>query len=211
MSYEYDPANLGNPLFWPTSQADQCTGVIQKPPQSKELPPSSGKSQLILPSSTLPQNQLPTSTISEGRPLPQDRIVGEEFELGGVLQSSSVSNLTSKFELGGAQPSSNGVVLSNSSSASSSMGVFCRSSSIMTPNVSENGSILQTSSDGGVLASRGISIATPNVASGDLLRQLVLDRPKLPLSRLMQVSSNSRRISYHAFFQINLTKLNTAG
>ena len=175
MSYEYNPANLGNPLFRQASHAEQCPGVIQKPPgsqpPSQELPPSgAGLPLLTLPSSTLPQSQiqLPTSTSSEGGILPHSRIRGEEFEFGGVLRSSSASSLTPKFEFGGVLPSS----------------------SSTTPNVSEYGGELSTSSSGGILPSSSMSsIATPNVASGDLLRQLVLDRPKLPLSRLMQVSS----------------------
>ena len=178
MSYEYNPANLGNPLFRQASQAEQCPGVIQKPPgsqpPSQELPPSgAGLPLLTLPSSTLPQSQiqLPTSTSSEGGSLPHSRIGGEEFEFGGVLRSSSASSLTPKFEFGGVLPSSS-------------------STSSTTPNVSEYGGELSTSNSGGILPSSNMSsIATPNVASGDLLRQLVLDRPKLPLSRLMQVSS----------------------
>ena len=151
MSYEYNPSNLGNPLYrQAASQAEQqCPGVIQKPPGSQHQLP-------LAPSPTLTQVHLPTST-SDGGSAPQSRNRGEDFEYGRVLppissvcilQSTSTSramhNLASKFEYGGVLPSSS--------------------------------------------RSRPSS-GTANVASGNLLQQLVLDQPRLPLSRLMQVSS----------------------
>ena len=205
MSYEYNPANLGNPLYRQASQTEQCPGVIQKPPgsqpgshpgsQPRTQPGSQSRSQpsahqlpISLPSSTQPQPkiQLPTSTSSEGGRLPPSRsIVGEEFKFGGLLQSSSAGSATPNVSdfLGVLPRNSNEGVLPISNT-SSSLGVFCSSTSSATPNVAEYGGVLPTS-NGGVLPNR--SSATPNVASANLLRQLVLDRPKLPLSRLMQV------------------------
>ena len=160
MSYEYIPANLGNPLYGQASQAAHCPGVIQKPPGSQpstttyqlQSPPA-----LASPSSTQPQVYLPTST--SGPDLHQSSVRGEEFECGGVLQpSGSTPNAASEIVEYGA-------VLPSASSA--------------TPNVALHESVLLSSSS---------SISTPNVASANLLRQLVLDRPKMPLSRLMQVS-----------------------
>ena len=164
MSYEYNPANLGNPLYRQASQAEQCPGVIQKPPGSQQqlllTPPSSTRPQ--------PQIQLPTST-SDGGSLPQSRNRGEDFEYGGVLP-----------------PISSVCVLPSNSTGSA------------TPNI-EYGGVLQSSATqnvaskfeyaGGLPSGSRTSSGTPNVASANLLQQLVLDRPKLPLSRLMQVSS----------------------
>ena len=162
MSYEYIPANLGNPLYGQASQAAHCPGVIQKPPGSQPSTTTyqlQSSSALTSPSSTQPQVYLPTST--SGPDLHQSSVRGEEFECGGVLQPS------------GSKP--------NAASEIVEYGAVLPSSSSATPNVALHESVL--------LRSSSSSISTPNVASANLLRQLVLDRPKMPLSRLMQVSS----------------------
>ena len=177
MSYEYIPANLGNPLYGQASQAAHCPGVIQKPPGSQ---PSTTTYQqqsspaLASPSSTQPQVYLPTST--SGPDLHQSSVRGEEFECGGVLQpSGSTPNAASEIVEYGA-------VLPSASSA--------------TPNVALHESVL--------LRSSSSSISTPNVASANLLRQLVLDRPKMPLSRLMQVSY--QRLQSDAFSSLRRSR-----
>ena len=155
MSYEYNPSNLGNPLY---RQVEQCPGVIQKPPGSQHQLP-------LTPSPSSTQVHLPTST-SDGGGAPQSRNRGEDFEYGRVL------------------PPISSVCVSPGNSTGNT-----------TPNVDYGGvfqNVAFKSEYGGVLASssrRRPSSGTPNVASGNLLQQLVLDQPRLPLSRLMQVSS----------------------
>ena len=177
MSYEYIPANLGNPLYGQASQAAHCPGVIQKPPGSQPSTTTyqlQSSSALASPSSTQPQVFLPTST--SGPDLHQSSVRGEEFECGGVLQpSGSTPNAASKIVEYGA-------VLPGASSA--------------TPNVALHESVL--------LRSSSSSISTPNVASANLLRQLVLDRPKMPLSRLMQVSY--QRLQSDAFLSLRRSR-----
>ena len=161
MSYEYIPANLGNPLYGQASQAAHCPGVIQKPPGSQPSTTTyqlQSSSALASPSSTQPQVFLPTST--SGPDLHQSSVRGEEFECGGVLQPS------------GSKPNA-------AASEIVEYGAVLQSAGTATPNVALHESVLLRSSS---------SISTPNVASANLLRQLVLDRPKMPLSRLMQVS-----------------------
>ena len=178
MSYEYIPANLGNPLYGQASQAAHCPGVIQKPPGSQ---PSTTTYQLqsspalASPSSTQPQVFLPTST--SGPDLHQSSVRGEEFECGGVLQPSG-----SKPNAAASEIVEYGAVLPSASSA--------------TPNVALHESVL--------LRSSSSSISTPNVASANLLRQLVLDRPKMPLSRLMQVSY--QRLQSDAFLSLRRSR-----
>ena len=180
MSYEYIPANLGNPLYGQASQAAHCPGVIQKPPGSQPSTTTyqlQSSSALASPSSTQPQVFLPTST--SGPDLHQSSVRGEEFECGGVLQPRSGS----KPNAAASEIVEYGAVLPSASSA--------------TPNVALHESVLLRSSS-------RTSISTPNVASANLLRQLVLDRPKMPLSRLMQVSY--QRLQSDAFLSLRRSR-----
>ena len=190
MSYEYIPANLGNPLYGQASQAAHCPGVIQKPPGSQPSTTThqlQSSSALASPSSTQPQVFLPTST--SGPDLHQSSVRGEEFECGGVLQPSGGVLQMSKGVL---QPSGS---TPNAASEIVEYGAVLQSAGSATPNVALHESVLLSSSS---------SISTPNVASANLLRQLVLDRPKMPLSRLMQVSY--QRLQSDAFLSLRRSR-----
>ena len=159
MSYEYNPANLGHPLYRQPSQGEQRTGVVQCDKKCPGVIQSDTKYLGVIQKPTQPSTE-PVSP-SSNQPQPNVTLPTHGNSEGGSLAMSS--SRTDKFEFETFLPTN----------SSSSNCIVVNSSSIM-PAIASS------------------SRATPNVASGcNLLRQMD-PRPKLPLSRLMQVQSWQR-------------------
>ena len=116
MSYEYNPANLGNPLYRQPSQGEQRTGVVQSDTKCPGVIQSDTKYLGVIQKPTQPS----TEPVSRSSSQPQPNVTPPTYgnSEGGSLAMSS--SRTDKFEFETFLPtnnsSSNNCIMVNSSS-----------------------------------------------------------------------------------------------